>query len=217
MLNAEFLWNGSAGGHRENPKNETEAVAVWKKIIAGEHKPSEIFAIGGFFERLCCRLWGREAGQLMNRALQSRHNGQMPVSHVWWTITSMVIMLNDDKACSRMNWDKELERWADRRQATVSALEYARKAAAISDNEDIRWFVRCLDVGGQYAEAVKLLVLFKSGKDKTARVRLDGIINDLEEYLCKNFIIKRTDILGGDPGCWLDTLSEIRKLARAAD
>lgn len=213
MLNADCLWNGSAGGYRENPASEKEAIAVFKKIAAGEHKPPEIFAAGKYFDRLCGRLWDREAGKLMSRALQARHNGLLPVSHVWWSVTNTVAMLKNDEACSKMNWENEFEHWAGREQATALAFAYARKAAAISDNEDIRWFAKCLEVGGQYAEAVKLLILLKSGKDKTAGVRLDRAINDLEAHILKNFVIEKTDILGGDPGCWLETIAVIRQLS----
>lgn len=216
MLNAEFLWNGSAGGYRENPADETEAAAVFKKIAAGKHKPAQIFAADGYFDRLCFRLWGPKAGKLMSRALQARHNGQLPVSHVWWTITKMVGQLSDNsflnEDCLQMNWDKELERWTGRGLATASAFAYARKAAGISDNEDIHWFARCLEIGRQYAEAVKLLIILKSGKDKTAPARLDVLIGNLEAHLRDNFTIEKTDILGGDPGCWLETIAEIKKL-----
>ena len=115
-----------------------------------------------------------------------------------------------------MKWDKEIERWTNPEQATAAALKYARKAAEISDNADIHWFVRCLELGKQYAEAVKLLVLLKSGKDKTAGVQLDGVINNLEEHIHNNFTIEKTDILGGDPGCWMETISAIKQLAQTA-
>jgi hypothetical protein len=211
MLNAEFLWNGSAGGYRENPADETEAVTVFKKIAVGGHKPSEIFAPGGSFDRICIRLWGKEAGQSMNRALQARHNGQFPVSHVWWSITKTVIALKNNEVFSLMNCEKE---WSDREQATSLALKYAHRASMISDNEDIRWFVKCLEIGKQYAEAVKLLVILKSGKDKDAGVRLRRLIKDLEAYILKNIEINKTDILGGDPGCWEETITEIKLLSK---
>ena len=211
MLNAEFLWSGSAGGYRENPADETKAVAIFEKIATGAHKPSEIFAAGGYFDRLCVRLWEKEAGKLMSRALQARHNGQMPVSHVWWSITKTVMALKNDETCSLMISEKE---WTDRERATALALKYARQAAGISDNEDIHWFAKCLKVGLQYAKAVKLLFLLKSGKDETASVRLGRVINDLEAHIRKNFVMKKTDILGGDPGCWLETIAEIRQLSK---
>ena len=210
MFNADCLWNGTAGGYRENPADETEAEAVFKKIAAGAHKPLEIFAVGGYFDRLCIRLWGKDAGKLMSRALQARHNGQLPVSHVWWSITKTVMALKNNEACSLMISEQE---WTDRERATALALKYARQAAGISDNEDIHWFAKCLKVGLQYAEAVKLLFLLKSGKDKTAGARLGRVINDLEAHIRSNFKFKKTDILGGDPGCWLETIARIRQLS----
>lgn len=211
MLNAEFLWNGSAGGYRENPANETQAEAVFKTIAAGTHKPPEIFAGGGFFDRMCVRQWGPEAGRLMSRALQTRHHGQWPVSHVWWSITKTVTALQNDEPCSLMNW---MGKWTDRELATASALEYARRAAGISDDEDIHWLAGCLEIGKRYAEAVRLLVLLKSGRDKNAGLRLGRVIKDLEAHIRRNFIMEKTDILGGDPGCWLETIAEMKRLAK---
>ena len=212
MLNAEFLWSGDAGGYRENPADETAAEAVFKKMTVGEYKPRKIFASGGYFDRMCVRLWGPKAGRLMSRALRVRYNGRLPVSRVWWSVTKTVMALKNKEACSLLNCEKE---WADRELSTALALKYARRAARISDNEDIHWFVKCLEVGRQYAEAVKLLVILKSGKDKIAGVRLGRVINDLEKHIRKNFAMKKTDILGGDPGCWRETIAEIKRLSKS--
>lgn len=212
MLNADFLWNGKSGGYSEKPANETEAVAIFNKIASGAHKPSEIFAAGGTFDQICIRLWGEEAGQLMSLALQAKHNGLLPVSHIWWSITKFVGALEKDEICSLFNLERE---WANREQATVLALKYARKAVKISDNEDIHWFVKCLEVGKQFSKAVKLLCLLKSGKNKTAGARLLRVINGLEEHIRKNHVIEKTDILGGEPGCWMETIAEIRRLAES--
>jgi len=216
LLNADCLWSGSAGGYRANAANQAEAVALWGEIAPGKYKPAEIFGAGGFFDRACGHLWGREAGLLMSRAIQARsRNGRMPVSRVWWAVTRMITRLSDAQACSQINWGEELEHWTGREQATILALESARQAAGISDDEDIRWFARCLEVGRQFAEAVKLLVLLKSGRDKTARARLDRVVNDLEAHIRKNFKLEKTDVLGGDPGCWLETIAQIRPLAES--
>jgi hypothetical protein len=38
-------------------------------------------------------------------------------------------------------------------------------------------------------------------------------MNDLEEHLRKTFVIEKTDILGGDPGCWWETIAGIKQLS----
>jgi hypothetical protein len=212
MLNSDFLWSGTAGGYCENPADKTEAEAIFKKIASGAHKTSAIFAADGTFDRMCIRLWGEEAGQLMSLALQAKHNGLLPVSHVWWSITTAVFALGKDEICSLFNWERV---WENREQATVMALKYARKAAKNSDNEDVRWFVKCLEIGMQFSKAVKLLCLLKSGRNKTGGVRLAQAIDDLEEHLRENNTIEKTDILGGDPGCWQETAEEIKRLAES--
>ena len=150
----------------------------------------------------------------MSRAIQARsEDGQMPVSRVWWAITGTITKLNDARACVRMNWGEELKRWTGREQATALAMEYARQAAAVADDEDIRWFARCLEVGRQFSEAMQWLVLLRSGQDETAGARLGRAVNDLESHIRRNFVIERTDVLGGDPGCWLETIAGIKQLS----
>ena len=152
----------------------------------------------------------------MSRALQVRHDGQPPVSHVWWTITRPLDRLGNAKSPYGPYSLAECEReWAGRELATASALKYARQAAGISDNEDIHWFARCLEVGQKYAEAVKLLARLKSGHDITVGARLEKVINDLEAHIRNNYVIKKTDVLGGDPGCWLETITRIKQLAES--
>ena len=207
-LNADFLWSGTAGGHRENPANEAEAVAVFEKIASGSHKPAAIFEAGGVFDQTCSRLWGRDAGQFMSKALQAK----MPVSHVWWSITKTVAALKNDATHTPANMEKD---YAERELATASALEQARQAAAISDDEDIHWFVKCLEVGKQFAGAVKWLAALKAGKDEAAGERLSLALKELEAYIGDKIALERTDILGGDPGCWLETITEMRKVSES--
>ncbi|MDD5707312.1 MAG: glycoside hydrolase family 20 zincin-like fold domain-containing protein [Kiritimatiellae bacterium] len=217
MLNADFLWSGTAGGYRENPANEAEAVAAFKKIAAGENRPLKVFAAGGVFERVCARQWGGEAGKWMSRALQTRRHGQMPVSRIWWSVTQTVSHLVNDEVFSWMswNWDQQIEQWTDRGLATASALKCARRAEMISDDEDIHWFASCLEVGGQFAEAIRRLLLLLSGRDKTAGVKLARAIQGLRTHIRQNHDMRKADILGGDPGCWLETIERIEHLAES--
>ncbi len=212
VLNSTFLWSGSAGGYRENPANEVQAESVFLRMAAGDYLPAKIFAAGGYFEKVCIHLWGVQAGKLMSRALLVRLNGRMPVSRVWWSITNTVMALKRSEDWSRGNCARE---WIDRERATWSALKLARQAAHVSANEDIHWFVKCLEVGRQFAVAVKLLVLLKSAKDQTAAVRLERVIKDVKARIRRNHPIRKTDILGGDPGCWLETIEEIERLTQA--
>ena len=206
MLNADFLWSGSAGGYRENPADETAAATVFQKIASREHKPAAIFKSGGYFDRLCVRLWGAKAGKLMSRALQVRRHGQRPVSHVWWSITQVLGQLKNEAAGVPL-----IDNFQDRKLATALALKLARKAAAISDHEDIHWFARCLEVGEQFAAAVSLLFQLKAG-DQAAGARLKRVGADLKAHIRHLGAGKKTDRLGGDPGCWLDTLADIERL-----
>lgn len=207
MLNAAFLWSGSAGGYRESPPDQATAEACFHRMGAAAHRPPELFARGGYIEGLCVRLWGRRAGPLMFRALTSRHNGQPPVAQVWWSMTQTLGTLRQgDETLPVANL------FPDRKQASLKALRLARRAAAVSDHEDIGWFVCCLEIGAQFADAMHTLFRIKAG-DATARKRLrtvaEGIKADVRTHAPGPFV----DKLGGDPGCWLETLAEIERQA----
>ena len=211
MLNAEFLWSGSANGCREEPADQTEAKRLFEAICRGTHRPPELFATGGVFDRLCARLWGNEAGTLMGRALRARCDGRNPVSHVWWSITHAVMTLKTQGAgslfvCHEREWER-------RTQATVAALECAREASSVTEDEDVHWFARCLEVGRRFAEAIRWLVVAEAGRDPAAAARFQTTIDALEEHIRARFRMERTDVLGGDPGCWQETIAELRNLA----
>jgi len=213
MLNADCLWNGSAGGRRETPRTDREAAAILREIAAGARRPPEIFGAGGYFDRLCARLWGPEAGRAMARALTVRAGGRAPVGHVWWTVTKAVAALAGNTDPAR-TWEREIREYADRERATASALRHARRAACLSDSEDIRRFVRCLEIGGRFAQAVRLLLLLKSRRTHPGADRLRARLASLERSI-RRLPDRRTDILGGDPGCWMETLATMRNLSRA--
>ena len=211
MLNAEFLWNGSANGYRETPPDEAEAVRRFNAICLGTHRPPELFAAGRFFDRLCARLWGTEAGALMSRALQTRSEGRTPVSHVWWSITRSVMALKAQApgslfTCHEREWDRRVA-------ATAAALKHARRAAVISDDEDIHWFAHCLETGRRFAEAIRWLIVEESGRDPAADGRFEEAIDGLEKHIDAEFQMEPTDVLGGEPGCWMETIAEIRNLS----
>jgi len=211
VLNAEFLWNGSANGYREEPADEAEAVRRFEAICRGTHRPPELFASGGFFDRLCARLWGTEAGTLMSRSLQARCDGRTPVSHVWWSITQSVMALKGQTpgslfTCHEREWDRRV-------QATATALKWARRAAGMSDDEDIHWFARCLEVGRRFAETIRWLIVAEAAREPDADTRFREGIDRLEKHIGAEFRMAPTDVLGGEPGCWLETIAEIRDLS----
>ncbi len=206
LLNADCLWSGSAGGYREQPANATEAEQTFASIQNGTNRPPEIFSANGYFNRLCVHLWGPKAGPWMKRALTTRQNGYYPVSRVWFAVTSTI-----EAAFSQQPNERE---WISRKQASVAALAAALNAARLNDSEDIRWLIQCLEVGKRFAEAVIRLVRFKDCPDKATQRRLEHYLTNLGAYIRAHFALKKTDKLGGDPGCWLDTLSEMKRLSR---
>jgi hypothetical protein len=135
-----------------------------------------------------------------------------PVAHVWWTITREVGRLtgahepwNDQVATQTL-----ARRWNRRVETTREALELARQAALLTEDEDVAWFARCLEVGLRFAEV--LAAAYGSPNDpREAREAMAR----LEQHLDREFNPVPTDVLGGDPGCWRETLASLRKAVGA--
>ncbi len=146
----------------------------------------------------------------MSCALQSLHEGAFPVSHIWFSVTHALIALKKDNLSPLAD---HLNRWSNRVKATETALEYAQRALKVSKDEDIAWFVRCLEVGRRFAEVLRLLLMEKSGRDEENSRSLDQALVELGEYIGNSPATERTDILGGDPGCWMETVQVIRGIS----
>ena len=147
----------------------------------------------------------------MSLALQAEHDGARAVGHVWWSITKALAELKADPASPAY---LAINCYEDRKIATEIALEYARRAARESDSEDILWFIKCLEVGKRFAGALDLLFRLKLGYDQEALPRLERRICELKAFIRSIGVLRRTDILGGEPGCWMETIAEIHRLGK---
>jgi len=209
VLNAEFLWNGAAGGFCVDPGANERMAEVWPQLLRGQWRPDEVCGAGGALQAICRHLWGAEAGDLMYRARLCGGDGESgPVAHVWWTITREVRRLTGEYEPwnDRVTTEALAGRWRRRVAATREALGYARQAAELTEDEDVTWFVRCLEVGLGFAEV--LAAAYGSPEDRQeARERLAR----LEQHLDREFDLVPTDVLGGDPGCWRETLASLRE------
>lgn len=211
LLNAEWLWAGSTGGYREEPRDEAAAVALFQRISRGKHRPRALFAPGGPLERICRRLWGEAAGGEMYRAyLAGGDSGEGPVSRVWWAVTADVARLKANSASP--DWKARYAHWLRRKAVTEEALFHARRAGALAEDEDVRWFASCLELGAGFSECMALAVSVRLGDDPAARARLKETLAALESKIAALGRGQRTDALGGDPGCWLETIEQLRKI-----
>ena len=102
--------------------------------------------------------------------------------------------------------------WLRRLANTEQALVHARRAAAVSDHEDIQWFARCLELGKRFAECVSLSMQLRVDADAAVRAQLGRALDDLESRIAGDHRVIKTDPLGGDPGCWLETIANLRKV-----
>jgi hypothetical protein len=217
VLNSEFLWNGSAGNYRPAPPDEPLAVALFRRMSQGHCRPPELFAPGQLFQRICHRLWGPTAGQAMYLAyVTPGESGDGPVSRVWWSVTSCLARLRAQSAAKATDWNKEHARWVRRLAHTRQALAHAREAARSSDHEELRWFAQSLDVGTRFAEAMVDALQLRMQDDPAVRAHLVETLQDLEAHIATVTRLERTDILGGDPGCWLESIANLRELSSSA-
>jgi hypothetical protein len=214
VLNADCLWNASIPHFGIAPSGPGQVEAILRDLRAGRFRPDGVFAEGAVFHRVCRRLWGGEAGDRMYRAyLCGGAAGQGPVSRVWWAVTRDVRHLRSGEPERGWTWERVAGRWDGRREATASALALAREAARFTDDEDVRGFVLGLEVGGGFAGAMALLARHRADGDPAsldgARRALDRLRRRLAEIP-----LRPTDLLGGDPGCWGETLDALDAVAR---
>jgi len=215
VLNAEFLWNGSAGGYHPAPPDEPSAVDLFRRLTRGHCRPPKLFAPGQLFQRICHRLWGPAAGQAMYLAyMVPGESGDGPVSRVWWSVTSCLARLRAQPAPQATDWNQERARWLRRLTHTRQALAHAQEAARLCDQEDVRWFAQSLGVGARFAEAMVDALQLRMRDDPTVRAHLLKTLQDLEAHIATVTPLEKTDILGGDPGCWLESIASLRDLFR---
>jgi len=215
VLNAEFLWNGRAGGYRPVVPDERSTVALFRQMSQGRCRPTELFARGQLFERICVRLWGPDAGAQMYRAyLVGGESGDGPVSRVWWSVTSCLARLRAKTPAKTVDWAAEHARWGRRLVSTRQALGHARAAARLSDHEEVRWLAQSLDVGARFVEALLDAIALRIEDNAAVRTRLAGRLRDLAAFLPTVSRMERTDLLGGDPGCWQESLAMLQTLSK---
>ncbi len=213
LLNAEQLWAGSLAGYRADAPDEASAQALARRMAAGTFRPEELFGPGRFFDQCCRRLWGEQAGKEMYQAyMTAGETGEGPVSRVWWTVTKELAPLNAKDTAGRVVWKDEQARWLRRLATTGQALAHARRAAALSAHEEVQWFARCLAVGERFSECMALSAQLRVREETAVRVRLGKALAELETMVFMNGGLVKTGPLGGDPGCWMETVVNLRKV-----
>jgi hypothetical protein len=91
-------------------------------------------------------------------------------------------------------------------------LAHAQEAARLSDQEDVRWFAQSLGVGSRFAEAMVDALQLRMQDDPAVRAHLLKTLQDLEAHIATVTPLEKIDILGGDPGCWLESIANLRAL-----
>ncbi|MBI5684900.1 MAG: glycoside hydrolase family 20 zincin-like fold domain-containing protein [Verrucomicrobia bacterium] len=211
VLNAELLWSGAAGGYRERLPDEPAARKLRDQLANGRHRPADVFGPGRLLERICRRLWGNAAGAEMYRACTAGgESGNWPVSHVWFSVTRDVARLQTGTVPKGTRWEDLRNCWQRRLASTQEAITHAERAAKLNADEDVAWFARCLDVGRRFSEVMLLAIELRIQSDEGARSRLAKALDDLESHVRAQFHFVKTDVLGGDPGCWLETIGHLR-------
>lgn len=214
LMNAEFLWSGACRGYAERRSTRDEVEAAFTEVSRGRYRPPELLGPEGALQAACRRLWGEDAGSAMYRAHTAGKDGARgPVSRIWWAVTREVRRLRGDPVHGGWTWEGLREHWAERLAATERALARVREAQDLCDDPDIAWFARCLEVGRRFAEAVLLAVELRLGEAPEARERLTAALDALEQHLRSSFPLQSVDLLGGDPGCWLETVRLLREAA----
>jgi len=211
LLNAEWLWSGSEAEYLERPRSPEEAEQLRRALCYGHHRPAEVFAEDGLLRRACERLWGAEAGEQMCRFYICGDDGETgPICRVWWAVTREMRRLKGDRVEAEWTWESVQEKWQRRLQATTEAITHVGAALQTCGDLELAWLVRCLEVGRRFSEALVLAASLKLRDDPTIRAQLAAALDALEAHIAAEFTITPADILGGDPGCWLETVGLLR-------
>ena len=209
LLNAECLWNASVPHFAIDTSSVDQIQALWRDLRAGRLRPADAFATGALFNQCCRVLWGEQVGDLMYRAyLCGGESGMGPVSRVWWGVTRDVQALRVNRPGAGRTWEQIAECWRQRSDSTASALALAREAARLSKDEDVHGFARGLEVGGLFARVMAPLLRHRVTSDGTALHETREALRSLRDRLAK-IELRPTDILGGDPGCWGETMDAL--------
>ena len=213
VLNAECLWNAGEPHFGMSLDDPVEVQELYHRLQRGQYRPADVFAEGGVFQTVCRSLWGVDAGDCMWQAyLAGGDTGQGPVSRVWWVVTREVRRFKGDLAGARESWEEVSDRWRQRVESTVAALGWARQAAALSDDEDIHALVRGLEMGERFARVVHALAEYRATGAAEALAEARDGLSRLREHLA-GLTLRPTDVLGGDPGCWEETLAALTEAA----
>jgi hypothetical protein len=86
----------------------------------------------------------------------------------------------------------------------------------LCDHEEVRWFAQSLDVGARFAEAMVDALQLRMQDDPAVRAHLVKTLRDLEAHIPTITRLEKTDLLGGDPGCWLESIATLRELCASA-
>ncbi len=214
VINAECLWNAATPRTGVDLSGPGPIAELYRQLQQGHYRPEVIFGEGKLLQVICRDLWGETAGDSMYRAyLAGGASGSGPVSRAWWVVTREVRRLMGDPVGAPRPWESVADDWRLRAASTREALDQARQAmAAAPDDEDIRWFATGLAVGLQFAEVVALLVQDRVRADDGAVAAAVRLLDRLAAEVAR-FGLVPTDVLGGDPGCWQETVTALAQLA----
>ncbi|MGE5532100.1 MAG: glycoside hydrolase family 20 zincin-like fold domain-containing protein [Bacteroidota bacterium] len=215
VLNADFLWNGQASDVKLDPGSNDQIEKLWPSVCRGQWHRDALAATDSALAQACRHLWGKEVGNRMHQArLCGPDAVHGPVAHVWWTITREIRRLTGEYNPwnDRASFEQLAERFQRRSQSTAEALALAQQAIALTDDEDVHWFARSLEVGHGFAEILALAYEWKARDDDGSRQQALKRAQDLGAHLQANFTFVATDPLGGDPGCWQETVELLTKV-----
>ena len=214
LLNAECLWHGSVGGEVPPLPGDSDILPLWGRLCRGVHRPEAIFGQGGFLERACVHLWGASAGAEMARAYAvAGESGRHPISRVWWAVTREIRRFKGDVAAGAWTWESVSSEWRQRQTYTEQMLEHVERARTLRPGEpDLVWLAVCLEVGRRFAAVVRLSAQRRAADSEPLRAEVEAALDDLQAHLESGPKLQPTDLLGGDPGCWQETLAHLREI-----
>jgi hypothetical protein len=121
-----------------------------------------------------------------------------------------------DLASAAWTWESVAADWHQRQTHTAQMLEQVQHARARRPADpDLAWLATCLDVGQRFAAVVSLSAQRRHADSAALRHAVQQALADLQGHIDSLPPRRPTDLLGGDPGCWQETLDHLRTLNKS--
>ena len=222
VLNSEYQWNVNSPWYTEKLSTYEKVRKKWTEHTSKKFMPEEIYGEKGFLEKICLKIYGKEAGKYMAqiyRLGKTQYDGPLSIMDYPEPYTKLPVSYVSLKEMD--SHSLFVTYWSEKLSSTTKALKLAGLALASNEfneeqREDVEWFFKCLTVGEKFAGI--FLTVYSAAGEKSRQKKETEIkdikkkINQLKKYLKNNFSFNITSPGNSDIEVWTDCLRSLSGL-----